>query len=96
MRVMQHFLTPGMEHRQIADLRAEPAWVGGNRQQSFRNGPKQQAINKLWILECQRGEFMRQREDDMAVRYREQLLGLCGEPLVASRGVALRTKARAA
>ena len=38
---------------------------------------------------------MRQREDDMAVRYREQLLGLCDEPLVAGRGLALRTTARA-
>ena len=71
MRVMQHFLTPGVEHSQIADVRAEPAWVSSNRQQSFRNGPKQQAINQPRILKCQRGEFMRQREDNMAVRHRE-------------------------
>jgi len=50
MRVMQHFLTPGVEHGQIADVRAEPARVGGNGQQSFRNGPKQQAINQPRIL----------------------------------------------
>src|SRR5215470_6202377 len=39
---------------------------------------------------------MRQREDDVAVGRREQLLRLCHEPLVAGRGLALRTTARAA
>jgi hypothetical protein len=39
MRVMQHFLTPGVEHRQIADLRAEPARVGGSKQQTI-NQPR--------------------------------------------------------
>ena len=38
---------------------------------------------------------MRQREDDVAVGRREQLLRLCHEPLVAGRGLALRTTARA-
>ena len=38
---------------------------------------------------------MRQREDDVAVGRREQLLRLCHEPFVAGRGLALRTTARA-
>jgi hypothetical protein len=33
--MMQHFLTPGMQYGQKAELRSEQAWVSSNPEQGF-------------------------------------------------------------
>jgi hypothetical protein len=48
--VGQHFLAPGVEHREVADMRAESAWISRKGQQSFRNGAEEHAVNQPGIL----------------------------------------------
>ena len=50
MRVSQHFLTPGVEHSEVADMCAETAWIRGKGQQGFRDGAEQHVVNQPRIL----------------------------------------------
>ena len=58
--------------------------IGGKLQQCLRGGLEQQIVDEAFILQRQVGQFLRQRKDNMEIRYRQQVcqsrlqpLGLC-------------------
>ena len=53
-------------------------------------GAKQEIVDDLLVLQDQRGQMTRKREDHMDVARREQLLAARCEPAVASPGLTLR------
>ncbi len=48
---MMKVLSPGMEHRQKADLGAQVQGVSRDLQQGLRRGPEQDAVNHPLIVE---------------------------------------------
>src|SRR6202030_1018775 len=96
VRIMMQILSPGMEHRHEADLRAQMFGVGGDLQESLGRGAKEHAVNNPLVLEGQGRDHLRQREDDAKVLDRQQLSGALFEPRRAGGALALRAMAIAA
>jgi hypothetical protein len=59
-------------------------------EKGFRTGAKQKVVDQLLVLQGQWCQLARQREDNMDVARREQLLATRCEPAVASPGLTLR------
>ena len=87
MRMMLQSLVPGMEHAEEADLGSEVPGIASDLQQSCSAGVKQQVVDQPFVLQCQRSQFPRQREDDVHVAGGQQLPFPRLEP--AQAGVAL-------
>ena len=97
MRVLLKVLTPGVEHAEEADLRAEMLGIGGNLQQGRGAGAEQQVVDdSSCSAEPASESSCGKREDDMDVRTGSSSLAAIGEPLVASVGLALWAMAVAA
>lgn len=90
MRVMQHLLIPGVKHSQESEVCSQPAFVACNREQRLRDTAEQERVHPLGVLKNQRREAARKREDNMAVGNGQQFSGGSRQPLIASRGLALR------
>lgn len=75
-------LPPGVEHREEADPGAQMFPIGGNLQQRFGSRAEQQGIDDLLILQCQRCQFLGQREDQVKIGYRKKFLGAFVKPLL--------------
>src|ERR1700720_735283 len=73
MRVKFEFLTPRMQHAEEADLRTEMLGIARDFQKGFRTGAKQEIVDDLLVLQDQRGQMTRKREDNMDVARREKL-----------------------
>ena len=58
MRVLLQGLTPGMEHRSDADLRAQMPGIGGDGGERLSGGAEQDRIDGGLVLE---GDLARQR-----------------------------------
>ena len=82
-------LSPGMKHGQKTDLSAQTFGVGRNREQRFRRGAKQDAIDLAAILKRQSADLMRKRKYNMEVRDRQQFCLPSGQPLGARHGLTL-------
>ena len=96
MRVLLQGLTPGMEHRRDADLRAQMPGVGGDGGERLGGRAEQDRIDGGLVLEGDLGKRRGQREHDMEIRNRQQL-GLPGrQPLGTRLPLALRAMAVAA
>src|ERR1700693_827827 len=91
MRMMLQSLVPSMEHAEEADLRAEVAWIAGNLQQSCSTGVKQQVVDQPFILQCERSQFPRQREDNVHVAGGQQLSFPRREPVQTCIALTLGT-----
>ena len=91
MRVLLKILPPGMKHTEEADLCAKMLRIGGNFQQSSGTGAEQEVVDDFLVLQGQPRQLMGDRKDDVYVVDRQQFLIACGEPLVASVGLALGT-----
>jgi hypothetical protein len=89
VRMMMKVLSPGMEHRQKANLGAQVPGVGRDLQQGLGRGPEQDAVNHPLILEGQGSKRLRQREDDMKVLNGQKLSGTPFKPCRPGRGLAL-------
>src|SRR5260370_4420962 len=76
-----------MEETEEADLGAKVAGIAGNLQQRFRASLKQQVVDQPLVLQCQRCELPRQRENDMDIAGGQQFLFTGLEP--ANTSVAL-------
>ena len=96
VRVVQHFLIPGVEYSEKTDVCTETARIGGNGEQRFGNRAEQDAVKHAWILERKKRKLLRKGEDDMAVGNGQQFGRSCCQPPVAGRGLALWTMAIAA
>ena len=83
-------LTPGVQHRDQADLGAEMFGIGGDRAQRLGRGLEQDRVDHRLVLEGDRGDLRRQREDDVEIGNRQQLGLPRGEPLAAGLPLALR------
>ena len=93
MRVADQGLAPRVEDAQDADLRAEMPRVGRHLAERRRARLKEPRVQAGAIPIGQRQERMRQREDDVHVRYVEQLVLARGEPALPRLGLALRAVA---
>src|SRR5881394_1424460 len=91
MRMVHQFLIPGMQYGQKADVCPEVTPVGSNGQQSFGHGTEEYAVDQAGILKRQCGQFLRQSENDVAVRNGQKFGGPCCQPLVTRGGLALWT-----
>src|ERR1700724_4277852 len=75
MWVGREFLTPGMQNTEEADFCTEVFGIAGHFEKSFRTSAQQEIVEDLLVLQDQRGQMMRQREDDMDVARGESLRG---------------------
>ena len=82
-------LTPSVQDGQETNGGAEVFRVGGNGEQSFRSGLKQEVVNLPRVLKRQSADLSGQGEYDVEIGNGQQLRLPLGEPLGASRGLAL-------
>lgn len=67
----EEVLSPGVQERETAKLRAQVFRVPGERLQGFGSGTEQHPVDDAAILKRQRSELVREREDDMEVLHIE-------------------------
>jgi len=91
MRVVQQVLTPGVKHGKKAKTRPPMSPIGSEGEQGLGHSAKQESIEPALILQTQVSERLGNGEHHVAVGYGQQLLGLLGQPAVASCRLALRT-----
>src|SRR3984957_16323028 len=91
MRMMLQPLIPGMEHAEEADLGSQVAWVAGDLQQSCSTGAKEKVVDQPFVVQRERSQFPRQREDDVHVADGQQLPFPRLEPVEACIALTLRT-----
>jgi len=91
MRVMFHFLIPGVEDTEKADLGAEMFGITGNFDQRFGTGTEQQRIDKTLVLKGKRCQKPGQCEHDVNVAGGEKFLTARLDPALAGVGLTLGT-----
>ena len=84
-------LIPAMEHAEETDLGTEMPWIAGDFKQSLCTGVEEQVVDEPLVLQCERSQFPRQREDGMYVASGQKLAFARLEP--ASARVALAPRA---
>ena len=89
MGMESKFLTPGVQHGEEAEFRAEVSGVASDFEKSFRTGAEQQIVDDFLILQDQWRELRRKREDHMDVARREKFSLPCCDPAFPSRGLTL-------
>ena len=89
MRMVFDLLCPGVKDGEKANPGSESFRIGSHFGKRFGHGAKQNPINDLRILQRQRSQFTRQREDDVAIRNRQNLRGPIPQPLITCPAVAL-------
>ena len=86
-------LSPGVQHRDRADLGAKVAGVVGDVAQGLGRRPEQDAVHHLLVVEGDLGDLRRQGEHDVEVWHRQQV-GLSRlQPVGARQALALRAMA---
>ena len=90
MWVGREFLTPGMQNTEEADFCTEVFGIAGHFEESFCTGAKQEIVEDLLVLQDQRGQMTRKREDHVDIARWEKLLAARCEPAVASSRLTLR------
>ena len=96
VRMVLQRLTPGMEHRGDADLRAQIPGVGGDGGERLGGSAEQDRIDRGLVLEGDLARQRRQGEDDVEVRHRQQFGLSVREPFGARQPLALGAMAVAA
>ena len=89
VRMMLQLLIPGMEHAEEADLGTQVTRIAGDLQEGLRAGAKQQVVDHPLVLQCQRSQFLREREDDMDIVRGQQFPSPRLEPALAGVALAL-------
>src|SRR4051794_37639888 len=90
MGMMVQVLPPGMQDGHQPDLGAEMPGIGSDDAQRLGGGREQDAVDDGLIVERDLSDRRRHREDDVEVRYRQQLGLSVGEPLSTRQPLALR------
>ncbi len=96
VRMEVQILTPSVQHGEEADGGAEVSGVGGDGEQSFGSGLKQDVIDRSRVLQRQAADLRRKSEHDVEVRNGQQFRLPLGEPPGARGGLALWATAIAA
>ena len=78
--MMLKVLAPGMEHAKKPDVCSQMLRVTSEFEQRCGTGSEQQIVKQPLVLQDERGEFVRQSEDEMEVRDRQQLSPALGQP----------------
>ena len=88
VRVELKGLAPGVQHGQHAGAGAEVLGVRGHFEHRLGGAAEQQVVDHPGIAQGDRVEGIRQREDQVEVRHREQLGGAGLQPPCRGRGPA--------
>jgi hypothetical protein len=78
--MMMQGLAPGMQDREEAQVGAEMPRIAGDCEEGFGHGLKQTRIERARVLQHDRAEGMREREDHMEVGDVEELRFAGGQP----------------
>ena len=87
---------PSMEDGGEADARAQMLRAGGDGGQRLGRGPELEVVDDGLVLERDRADRRRQREDDVIIGDRQEFRLALGEPLPRRRALTLRAMAVAA
>ena len=90
MRMMGERRAPGVQHGGEADARAQMSGIGRDRGQRLGCGLEQEVADGGLVLERDRADRSRQREDDVIVGNRQKLRLALGEPLPRRGALTLR------
>ena len=71
MGVMEQVLAPGVKHGEKTDARSQVSRIGGDLQQRFSHGAKQESVETTLILQGQRSEFIGHGKHHMTVGHGE-------------------------
>ena len=93
MRVKFEFLTPGMQHAEEADFSTEMLGIARDFEKGFRTGAKQEIVEDFLVLQDQRSQMTRKREDNMDVLRRKKFPTTLFQPTFASSCLTLRAVA---
>jgi hypothetical protein len=96
VRVVMKILPPGVEHGKEADLGPEVLGIGSDGTQRIGGRAEEDVVDRGLVLEGDRRDLRRQREDDMEVWHGQQLGLPLVEPLRSCQPLALRAVAVAA
>ena len=80
-----------MQHRSEADASAEALWVGRDRNQRLGRGFEQDAIDHGLVVIGHIGDGRRHCEHDVVIGHGHEFGLAVSQPLLGSRGLALRT-----
>src|SRR5215831_12991221 len=83
VRMEQQVLTPTVQHGKEADLSAEMFGIRRNLEQGLGGGVEQKIVEDLLVDQGQTPEMMRDREDDVNIRDRQQFALPGSNPTVA-------------
>ena len=90
MWVGREFLTPGMQNTEEADFCTKMLGIACDFQKGFRAGAKQEVVDDLLVLQHQRGQVTRKREDHMDVTRRKKFPATLFQPTFPSTCLTLR------
>jgi len=71
--MMFELLVPCVKDAEESDVGAESLGIPGDFDESLGAGPEQDIVCGFLVLQRQRSELMRQREDNMRVRHGKQI-----------------------
>jgi hypothetical protein len=80
MRVNVELLTPGVQHTEETNFRAEVFRIASDFEKCFRAGAKQEIVEDLLVLQDQWRQPVGQCEDDMEVACREKFSSTRSDP----------------
>jgi hypothetical protein len=89
VRMKMQVPTPGVQYGKKADGSTEVSGIGGNGEQSFGSGLKQDGIDLSRVLKRQATDLLGKSEHDVEIGDRQKLRLPFGEPLGAGGGLAL-------
>jgi len=93
MRVKFEFLTPGMQHAEEANFCAKMFRIAGDFEECFCTGSEQEIVDDFLVLQDQRRQMTRKREDNMDVLRRKKFPATLFQPTFASSCLTLRAVA---
>jgi hypothetical protein len=89
VRVHVELLTPGVQHTEETNFRAEVSRIASDFEKCFRAGVKQEIVEDLLVLQDQWRQPVRQCEDDMEVACREEFSSARSDPPFSSARLTL-------
>src|SRR5215471_15846594 len=84
------FLTPAVQHAEEADLRAEMLGIARDFQKGFCTGAKQEVVDDPFVLQHQRSQVTRKRENHMDVTCRKKFPATLFQPTFPSTCLTFR------
>src|SRR3984893_7740298 len=96
MGMESKLLTPGVQHGEEAEFRAEVFRIASDFEKCFRTGTEQQIVDDFLVLQSQWSKLRRKCEDHMDVARGEKFSLTCGDPTFSGRGLTLRAVSIAA